>query len=114
MKVVVKIKLGYDNVEVLEVEELKVIGDKVKIKVEYSGICGLDIYLFKGEYVNIKVLVILGYEFFGIVVEVGEDVKNIKVGDRVILEIIFVICEKCIYCEIKDYNLCLIRKGIGI
>lgn len=54
MKAVVKTKPGYDNVEVLEVEEPKATGDKVKIKVEYSGICGSDIHSFKGEYANIK------------------------------------------------------------
>ncbi|HBF5763541.1 TPA: zinc-binding dehydrogenase [Clostridioides difficile] len=113
MKAVVKTKQGYDNVEVLEVEEPKATGDKVKIKVEYSGICGSDIHSFKGEYANIKAPVTLGHEFSGIVVEVGEDVKNIKVGDRVTSETTFETCEKCIYCETKDYNLCPTRKGIG-
>ncbi|TQQ85802.1 sorbitol dehydrogenase [Peptacetobacter hominis] len=113
MKAVVKTKPGYDNVEVLDVEEPKATGDKVKIKVEYSGICGSDIHSFKGEYANIKAPVTLGHEFAGIVVEVGEDVKNIKVGDRVTSETTFATCEKCIYCATRDYNLCPTRKGIG-
>lgn len=113
MKAVVKTAPGYDNVKVMDVEEPKVYGDRVKIKVAYSGICGSDIHSFKGEYANIKTPVTLGHEFSGIVVEVGPDVKNIKVGDRVTSETTFETCETCIYCATKDYNLCPTRKGIG-
>ena len=113
MKAVVKVKSGYDNMEILDVEEPKATGDKVKIKVDYSGICGSDIHSFKGEYANIKTPVTLGHEFAGTVVEVGEDVKSVKVGDRVTSETTFATCEKCIYCATKDYNLCPTRKGIG-
>lgn len=114
MKAVVKTKPGYDNVEILDVEEPKVYGDRVKIKVAYSGICGSDIHTFKGEYANVKNLpVTLGHEFSGVVVEVGPDVKNIKVGDKVTSETTFETCGTCIYCKSKDYNLCPSRKGIG-
>ena len=113
MKAVVKTKPGYDNIEILDIEEPKVEADKVKIKVDYSGICGSDIHSFKGEYANLKAPVVLGHEFAGVVVEVGEDVKNVKVGDRVTSETTFATCEECIYCKTKDYNLCGNRKGIG-
>ncbi|MBF0714021.1 zinc-binding dehydrogenase [Gemella sp. GH3] len=113
MLAVVKTKAGYDNVELLEVEEPKVYGDRVKIEVAYTGICGSDIHTFKGEYNSKGLPVILGHEFSGIVAEVGPDVKNIKVGDRVTSETTFETCEDCIYCESKDYNLCSKRKGIG-
>ncbi len=113
MKAVVKTKKGYDNVELLDIDEPQVYGDRVKIKVAYSGICGSDIHTFKGEYANSKVPVALGHEFSGIVVDVGPEVKNIKVGDRVTSETTFETCEHCIYCATKDYNLCPERKGIG-
>lgn len=70
--------------------------------------------MFKGEYKNLIIFVILGYEFFGVVVEVGLDVISIKVGDCVISEIIFEICGECIYCKECDYNLCSNCCGIGM
>lgn len=75
---------------------------KVKIKVKWCGICGSDFYEYLGGlifilvgefYLLIKemVFVIMGYEFLGEVVEVGEGVKNYSVGDCVVVELIFVI-----------------------
>lgn len=113
MLAAVKTKSGYDNLELLEIEEPKVFGDKVKIEVAFTGICGSDIHTFKGEYNSKNLPVVLGHEFSGVVVEVGEDVKNIKVGDRVTSETTFETCNECIYCKSKDYNLCSSRKGIG-
>lgn len=112
MKAVVKTAPGYGNVELLDVEEPTVYGDRVKIKVSYSGICGSDIHTFKGEYGSTFPL-ILGHEFSGVVVEVGPDVKKVKVGDRVTSETTFSTCGTCAYCQSKDYNLCSSRQGIG-
>ncbi len=112
MKALAKVKSGYDNMKLVEMEEPKVYGDRVKIKVAYSGICGSDLHSFKGEY-NKKIPVVLGHEFSGVVVEVGENVRKIKVGDRVTSETTFETCGTCIYCQTKDYNLCSSREGIG-
>ncbi len=113
MKAIVKTKEGYDQIEYMDVEEPKVYGDKVKIKVAYAGICGSDIHTFKGEYASNKPPVILGHEFSGIVTEIGPDVKNFKVGDHVTSETTYETCGTCIYCQVKDYNLCDHRKGLG-
>lgn len=113
MKAVVKTKAGYDNLELREIEEPSVSGDRVKIKVAYTGICGSDIHTFKGEYNSKNLPVVLGHEFSGVVTEVGPDVKHIKVGDRVTSETTYETCEECVYCESNDYNLCSNRKGIG-
>lgn len=113
MKALMKTESGYDNMSLLEVEEPVLKGDLVKIKVAYTGICGTDIHAFTGEYSNLKTPVVLGHEFSGVVVEVGEAVKNVKVGDRVTSETTFTTCGECIYCLEKDYNLCSSRKGLG-
>ncbi|QLY80462.1 zinc-binding dehydrogenase [Clostridium intestinale] len=113
MKALTKTEKGYDKMALLDIEEPKAEKNLVKIKVEYSGICGSDLHSFKGEYGNIKTPVVLGHEFSGIVVEVGERVTKVKVGDRVTSETTFETCGECDFCKSKDYNLCSTRKGIG-
>ena len=113
MKALIKKEKGYDNMELQDIEEPTINDDQVKIKVEYSGICGSDIHSFKGEYNNIKPPVVLGHEFSGIVTEIGKNVTGIKVGDRVTSETTFEICGECDYCKSGDYNLCSNRKGLG-
>lgn len=113
MKALVKTEPGYDKMELQNIEEPEATSDLVKIKTEFTGICGSDIHTFKGEYKNPTTPVTLGHEFSGIVVEVGSEVKKIKVGDRVVSETTFEICGHCRYCKEKEYNLCSNRRGIG-
>lgn len=113
MKAVTKLKAGYDNMELIEIDEPAAYDDKVKIKVAFTGICGSDIHTFKGEYNARNKPVVLGHEFSGTVVEVGKDVTKVKVGDRVTSETTFTTCGECIYCQQKDYNLCSNRTGLG-
>ncbi|NLH00306.1 MAG: alcohol dehydrogenase catalytic domain-containing protein [Clostridiales bacterium] len=113
MKAVVKTASGYDNMIYTEIPEPEAVGDLVKIKIAYSGVCGTDLHAFKGTYSSTKPPVVLGHEFSGIVVAVGPDVKNVKVGDRVTSETTFKTCGICPSCLSKDYNLCGNRQGIG-
>lgn len=113
MRSVMKVEQGYDHMMVKNIPEPQVKHDLVKIKVAYTGICGSDIHTFKGEYKNFRPPLVLGHEFSGVIVEVGKDVKTVKVGDRVTSETTFTTCGKCQYCLEKDYNLCSERKGIG-
>ena len=57
--------------------------DEVLIRVAVCGLCGTDVKLYQGEY-TAKTPVILGHEFSGEVIEVGEAVRHLKVGDRVV------------------------------
>lgn len=113
MKAVVKTEAGYDNMVYTDIPEPEATGDLVKIKIAYSGICGTDLHAFKGSYSSTKTPVVLGHEFSGIVTEIGPDVKNVKVGDRVTSETTFATCGTCVPCQEKDYNLCSHRKGLG-
>lgn len=113
-----KAALWYEkkDVRVEEIEEPKVTIDGVKIKVKWCGICGSDLHEYLGGPIFIPVgqphplsgttaPVVLGHEFSGDVVEVGKNVTNFKVGDRVIVEPI-VACGKCPACLEGKYNLC--------
>lgn len=113
-----KAALWYEkkDIRVEEIEEPKVTSDGVKIKVKWCGICGSDLHEYLCGPIFIPVEkphplsgttapVVLGHEFSGDVVEVGDNVTNFKVGDRVIVEPI-VACGKCPACLEGKYNLC--------
>ncbi len=109
MKALVKYGKGENDIELREISEPIPQTNEVKVKVEATGICGTDLY----GYSALKPPVVLGHETAGVVVEVGEEVKNVKVGDRVTTETTAYICGQCKFCQSKDYNLCIHRKGLG-
>lgn len=88
----------------------------VKVEVEWCGICGSDLH----EYLAGPILipsngnpVVLGHEFSGTVVEVGEGVPEVvKKGDKV-AAIPGEVCGQCYHCRTGNYNLCLDIKMIG-
>ncbi len=78
------------------------------VKIEYCGICGSDVHFYeKGRIGNLVVEgeFVLGHEVSGTVTEVGSEVTNLKVGDRVALEP-GITCGKCEQCKEGNYNLC--------
>lgn len=104
------------DIRVEEVKEPTVGPGTVKIRVEWCGICGSDMHEYLAGPITIpvdqphpisgvKAPVIIGHEFSGQVVEVGEGVECIKVGDRVCVEPI-INCGKCDACRRGMYNLC--------
>ncbi|KRK33310.1 L-iditol 2-dehydrogenase [Loigolactobacillus bifermentans DSM 20003] len=113
MKAVVKTDAGYDNMVLKEIPIPEVTGNHVLMKVAYTGICGTDIHTFKGQYANAVTPLVLGHEFSGKVVAVGDDVTKVKPGDRVTSETTFATCGHCVYCKAGEYNLCDNREGIG-
>lgn len=112
MKALVKTEPGFGNLEILEKEIPTPSENEVKIKVHYAGICGTDVHTYEGHY-KVNYPVTLGHEFSGEIVEVGSNVNDFKVGDRVTSETTYYICGECEYCKTGDYNLCNHRKGLG-
>lgn len=86
--------------------------NEVLIKVMASGICGTDIHIFNGEYMG-DYPVIPGHEFAGEVIDVGEGVRRIKVGDRVAVEP-NIACDNCVHCLNNRQNFCLNWQAIGV
>lgn len=106
MKVAVMLgigKMGFEERDIPKVKE-----NEVLVKLEYVGICGSDLHYYEtgaiGDYV-VEPPFVLGHEPGGTVVEVGENVKNLKVGDRVALEP-GKTCGHCEFCKTGRYNLC--------
>src|SRR3989337_2351879 len=114
MLAVVKARRGKGNIELQNVHEPFPNKGQVKIEVKVSGICGSDIHIWDDD-INIPVNtpVIIGHEFSGVIAEVGEGVKKLKSGDRVVSETTFSSCGKCRYCRTGEYNLCNERRIIG-
>lgn len=85
--------------------------NEVLVKVKYSGICGSDVPRVLGDAAHFYP-VILGHEFSGIAAEVGEDVKDIAVGDHV-AGAPLVPCMECEDCQRGDYALCKRYSFVG-
>ncbi len=79
--------------------------DDVLIKVKAVGICGSDMHIYHGTSPVATYPRVIGHETAGEVVEVGRDVKNIKVGDHVVVEPI-IPCGECYSCRNQRFNAC--------
>jgi len=100
-----------EDVKYMDIEEPQVQPGTVKVKVAASGICGSDIPRVLHNGVHFYPIV-LGHEFSGDVVEVGEGVKNVKVGDRV-SGAPLIPCMKCDDCQKGNYALCKYYSFMG-
>lgn len=107
---------GVEDIRVENIEEPVVSSGKVKIKVEWTGICGSDLHEYvagpifvpvdEPHYVSQdKAPIVMGHEFSGEVVEIGEGVTKVNVGDPVVVEPILS-CGECSACLKGKYNLC--------
>jgi len=77
------------------------------VRVEASGICGSDLHIYHGR-VPVEPGFTIGHEFVGTVVETGDDVERVVVGDRV-LGTFHTACATCTSCLRGDYHRC--RQG---
>jgi threonine dehydrogenase-like Zn-dependent dehydrogenase len=75
------------------------------VRITSTAICGSDLHLYNGFIPTMKKGDIMGHVFMGEVVDVGREVKNLKVGDRVVVPFP-IACGKCGACEAQAYSLC--------
>ncbi|MBN2581388.1 MAG: alcohol dehydrogenase catalytic domain-containing protein [Pirellulales bacterium] len=88
--------------------------DEILIRVRAAGVCGSDIHIFDDAIKTpIHTPVIVGHECAGDVIEVGSQVKDFAVGERVSIESTKVCCEQCELCLAGNYNLCKQRRLFG-
>jgi threonine dehydrogenase-like Zn-dependent dehydrogenase len=79
-------------------------GTDVLVRIHATGICGTDIGIVSGAY-SAKAPVILGHESAGQVVAVGEDVRELAAGDRVVIDPTYY-CGFCLMCRTDRQNHC--------
>jgi L-iditol 2-dehydrogenase len=78
---------------------------EVLVKTEVVGICGSDIEIYNGRFKQSVPPMIIGHEGGGYVQAVGEGVRSVKPGDRVIVECVLS-CGRCEYCKQGRFGLC--------
>lgn len=82
------------------------LGDEIKIKVSFCGVCRTDLHIFQGELTHPKLPLILGHQIVGHVVEKGRQVTRFNIGDLVGVPWLGGSCGKCPYCLMGRENLC--------
>ena len=75
------------------------------VKVTRTAICGSDLHLYNGFIPTMEQGDIVGHEFMGEVVEVGPEVKKLKVGDKVVVPFT-IACGSCFFCKQKLWSAC--------
>ena len=75
------------------------------IEVTATAICGSDLHLYDGHVPTMEEGDVIGHEPMGEVVEVGNAVQNLEVGDRVVVPFT-ISCGSCWFCEEDMYSLC--------
>lgn len=86
--------------------------DQIKVKMKRIGVCGSDIHVNHGKHPYTSYPVVQGHEVSAVVVEIGSDVTNVKVGDKVTIQP-QVVCGKCYPCTHGMYNACEELKVMG-
>lgn len=86
--------------------------DEVEIRVDSCGICHSDLSMLNNEWGNASYPFVGGHEISGTVVEVGEQVEHLSVGDKVGLGWFSRACRTCPTCMSGDHNLCPSREDM--
>ncbi|MFT8812376.1 zinc-dependent alcohol dehydrogenase family protein [Oenococcus sp.] len=103
------------HMEVQETKKPTPKANEVLIESKYAGICGTDHALYNGLPGSAAAVppIVLGHENSGIVAEVGAEVVDFKVGDRVTVDP-NIYCGKCFYCRTGRPELCDNLSAIGV
>lgn len=97
---------GKHDVRVETVPDPKIVNPRDAIvRITSTAICGSDVHLYDGYIPTMMRGDILGHEFMGEVVELGRAVKNLKIGDRVVVPFP-IACGTCFFCKKQLTSLC--------
>jgi threonine dehydrogenase-like Zn-dependent dehydrogenase len=97
---------GKQKVSCEQVPDPKILNARDAIvRVTSTTICGSDLHLYNGFMPSMQKGDILGHEFMGEVMEVGREVKNLSVGDRVVVPFA-IACGGCEQCLLQNFSCC--------
>jgi 2-desacetyl-2-hydroxyethyl bacteriochlorophyllide A dehydrogenase len=87
---------------------------EVLVSPTYTGICGTDLHIYRGEFRGrVDYPAIPGHEFGGLVQEVGTGVVGFQPGDRVVVDPV-ISCHSCTACRTGHLNACRTLRLLGI
>lgn len=112
MKMKAAVCSGIEKVEIQEIDVPQITDTEVLIKTKNVGVCGSDLHLYRGTHPFRHAPAILGHEISGEVVQVGNKVSKVKVGDRVTVEP-QIGCDECEMCKVGAVSLCKNKKVPG-
>lgn len=98
--------------------EMPAVGRRdILVEVKAAAICGTDQHIYHWTDYCVKqgipIPMVFGHEFSGVVVKVGEDVTEVKVGDHVAAET-HIPCNHCTMCKTDNRHICNEMKIIGV
>lgn len=95
-----------NNYNLIEKNRPQILDSKdVILQITLSSICTSDLHIIHGQVPRANNNIVLGHEYVGIVVEVGKDVKKLKIGDRVSANC-ETFCGECFFCKRGFVNNC--------
>lgn len=115
MKVISKVR-PEPGVEIVEIEEPKVTPGHVKVRLEAASVCGTDLHIYQWDAWSasrIKPPRVIGHEFCGTIVEVGEGVEDRHVGQFISSES-HIVCGHCRQCLSHQGHVCTNTRILGV
>lgn len=115
MRGLAKVARSEGAIELIDRERPTPGPDEVLVQVEYAGLCGSDagIYQFKPSFERMDLPTVIGHEYAGHVVDVGEGVSTYTPGELVVERPIRP-CGECYQCRIGEENVCQNTELTGI
>jgi L-iditol 2-dehydrogenase len=101
---------GHFDVVTTDLRSLR--DDEVLVDVEACGICGTDLHIVEGTSRSTPP-VVLGHEYAGTIVEMGKDVQQHEIGERVAIDP-NISCGECFYCRRGLVHLCSSLRALGV
>ncbi len=105
--------VGASSFDVVDKSMPEIGNSDVLIKVKACGICGSDIHGMDGSSGRRIPPIVMGHEASGIIEQVGSNVDELKIGDRVTFDST-VFCNQCKFCKQGRFNLCDDRQVMGV
>lgn len=103
---------GTQDLRFIELPDPQINENEILMKVKKVGICGTDLHIYNGG-MNVSMPLVLGHEFVGDIVKIGNNVTDVQVGDKAVAEHL-IGCGKCFYCREGKRNLCKVPTIIGL